>query len=296
MCNRCPVTIGTIRRVSVIRSTGLVAEAKFKIRAPEVDSLHLILSSSELDTYVREKYGPFDTMGPSPALRYRRHFASADDSYECLISKMVHDDSNWLDVGCGRDLFPSNHDGARRLAARAESLVGIDPDDNVHQNDLLSDRFQGVIEDFQTDKKFNLVTLRMVAEHVVNADACVSKLEELTTSGGLVVIYTPWKWAPISIIASIVPFALHNRLKRLIWDSEEQDTFPTVYRMNTRKDLTRLFVNAQFEEVFFAKLDDCSVFTKYLWLNSLEISMRNLFLRSKLTYPEHCLLAVYRRT
>ena len=271
------------------------SEFIFRTRRPMVDNFSLMPSDNELDAYVRSKYGEPEVMGQNPKLRYRRRYVSADDHYESLVSKLVFPGAVWIDIGCGRDIFPSNIAGAKSLADRASLLVGVDPDENIQENDLLSERFQGPIEQYDGDRLFDLVTLRMVAEHVVEAKTCVSKLSAITKPGGYVVIYTPWKWAPMSLMASIVPFSLHNRLKRLVWDSEEQDTFPTAYKMNTRKDLDGLFSANGFEEALFGYLDDCSVTAKFQLLNSMDIGFRNLCLRLKVPYPERCLLAVYRK-
>jgi len=271
------------------------AEAGFLLRRPSQDKLSMSVRSVELDDCVTRKYGAPSAMGPSPSLRYRLRFVSADDTYETLVSKLVAEETRWLDVGCGRDLFPSNYAGAKRLAERSALLVGVDPDENVHENDLLTDCFQGTIEDYSTEQKFDLLTMRMVAEHVVDASRCVQKLAELAAPGGLVVIYTPWRWAPMSLMASLIPFSLHNPLKKLIWNTDQRDTFPTAYKMNTRRDLQRLFSGAGFEEVYFGRVDDCSVLTRFLLLNSLEIRARNLCLKLGIPYPEYCLLAVFQR-
>lgn len=263
------------------------------VRTPLIDTLRVAPSEQDLRDYVCAKYGT--PMAPSPLLRYRLGYVSADDTYEALVSKLVREATKWLDVGCGRDIFPSNYQGARRLAERAALVVGVDPDENVQENDLLSERFRGTIEAYKTDEKFNLVTMRMVAEHVQEPEACVEKLSELTETNGLAVIYTPSKWAPVSVAATVVPFALHNRFKRIIWNTEERDTFPTAYKMNTRRTLQRLFANAGFEEVYFSRIDDCSILTKWLTLNKFEIRLRNLSFHMRLRYPEACLLAVFRR-
>jgi hypothetical protein len=267
----------------------------FRLRKPLRDALLLEPTNEELQSYFFDKYGSRGELGENPALRLRHRFVSADDYYEVLVGKLVQPGARWLDVGCGRDVFPSNYRGAKRLAERCTTFVGVDPDENVHENDLLTDRFQGPIEEFDTDQKFDLITLRMVAEHVRQPEQTVAKLAELTASGGLVVIYTPWKWAPMSVAANIVPFEHHNRLKRLIWDTDARDTFPTVYKMNTRRDLQTLFEDHGFDEAFFCRLDDCSVFAKHAALNTLEIALRNGLRKLGLMYPEHCLVAVFKR-
>jgi hypothetical protein len=263
---------------------------------PIVDTLGLAPSEQELLAYCRQKYTQTgEPIGPSPSLRLRHEFVSSDDYYETMVGKLVKAETRWIDVGCGRDIFPSNYPAAKTLAQRCAYLAGVDPDPNVHENVLLSERFEGTIEQYSTDKKFDLITLRMVAEHVQTPDKAIEKLAELSDRNGLVVIYTPWKWSPMSRVASVVPFAFHNRLKRLIWNSESRDTFPTAYRMNTRLELKRLFEDRGFNEVYFCDVDDCSIFTHYRAVNALEISFRNLALKLGVTYPEHCLFGIYQR-
>ena len=274
----------------------IVSAPQFRLRPPQTDVLGLSPSDDEIFSYFCRKYRQPDGFDESPAVRLRHGFLAASDYYELLVSKLVTAETRWLDVGCGRAIFPSNYREAKALAERCEYLVGIDPDPNVHENDLLTERFQGSIEEYASERKFNLVTMRMVAEHITNADETVRKLAELVDPFGLVVIFTPWKWAPMSIVASIIPYKLHNPLKRLIWDSEARDTFPTAYRMNTRRTLLSLFGSHAFKEVFFCRVDDCSVLTRFPRLNALEIGTRNTLLSLGIPYPEHCLLAVYQKT
>ena len=96
-----------------------------------------------------------------------------------------------------------------------------------------------MVEDCNTSHRFDLITLRMVAEHIVDPARSVAKLAQLTKPRGHVVIYTPNKWAPVSILAALVPNRFHYRIKRIFWGGEERDTFPTAFRMNTRSTLAR---------------------------------------------------------
>jgi hypothetical protein len=52
---------------------------------------------------------------------------------------------------------------AQLLADRCRLLVRIDPNGNIHANDIVHERAQCVLEDYVTDRRFDLVTLRMVA-------------------------------------------------------------------------------------------------------------------------------------
>src|SRR5947208_2800014 len=75
--------------------------------------------------------------------------------------------------------------------------------------------------------------------------------------GGKVVAYTVNRWSPVSLAAKAIPFGLHHAFKRALWRTEERDTFPVAYRMNTRGALRRAFGAHGFREAGFAYLDDC---------------------------------------
>lgn len=244
----------------------------------------------------REKYYRNGQLGRMPSLRLRYGYFSPDDYYEAVVAQLVQPGASWADIGCGRDIFPSNARLAEKLARRCQFVLGIDPDPNIEDNKLIHESFRGLVEECDTKRQFDVVTLRMVAEHIVNPAAAMARIAELVRPGGHVVIYTPYKWAPMSVIATMVPFALHNPLKRLLWKTEARDTFPTAYKLNTRKALLDHAAQAGFREVLFGKLDDCRTFARFHWLGALELWTRRWLRRFSLRYPEICLLGVYRRT
>ena len=74
------------------------------------------------------KYGREQDLGWGPRLRRSFGYYNPDDWYEALLASLVCGGMHWLDVGCGRDLFPSNRALASELSQRAGRLVGLDPD------------------------------------------------------------------------------------------------------------------------------------------------------------------------
>ena len=172
-------------------------------------------------------------------MRLRFNYFTPDDYYEAAVAKLVTSDCNWLDVGCGRHVFPSNARLARILADSCALLVGVDPDVTVNENTFVHQRVNSHIEDYHSDRPFDLVTLRMCAEHVAEPNRALAAFSRLTKPGGKMIIYTINRWSPVPIITWIVPFSLHHPIKRVLWETEEKDTFPVCYLMNTRKQLAR---------------------------------------------------------
>ena len=226
-------------------------------------------------------------------MRLRFNYFTPDDFYEAAVAKFVTRNCNWLDVGCGRHVFPSNPQLARILADRCALLVGVDPDATVKENAFVHQRVNSSVEDYRCDQAFDLVTLRMCAEHVADPDRAVAALSRLTKPGGKVIIYTINRWSPVPIITWLVPFRLHHPFKRVLWKTEEKDTFPVSYLMNTRKELSRLFQRHDFREFHFAYLDDCRTTSRF-WVGQLVELVSWKFLKIVgLKYPENCLLGIY---
>jgi 2-polyprenyl-3-methyl-5-hydroxy-6-metoxy-1,4-benzoquinol methylase len=255
----------------------------------------MTVSTAELESLFHHKYGDPEVIGWGPRRRLRFGYFTPDDVYEATVTKLVTPSTQWLDVGCGRDIFPDNPALARALASRCKRLVGLDISDNLDENDIVHERVKAAVEDYAPETPFNLVTLRMVAEHVGNPDGAVKALARITMIGGKVVIFTVCKFSPITMISALMPFRAHHPLKAFLWQTEERDTFPTEYRMNTRRQLIKLFTAAGFREALFERIDDCRTFARFNMLNWMELSTWAVCRRLGLFYPEHCLLGIYER-
>jgi SAM-dependent methyltransferase len=253
------------------------------------------ISHEELQQLFDLKYRGSGPLGPDPARRLRFNYFNPDDHYEALVRRLVSTTTRWLDVGCGRKMFPTNRALALELSSRCSLLVGVDPDDTIEENRYVHQKVRGFVHDVPADLRFDLVTLRMVAEHVADPDELIARLSELVIPGGLVIIYTINRWSPIPIITALTPFSLHHPIKHFFWRTEAKDTFPTTFKMNTRRTLAELFSSHGFEEDGFWYLDDCRSLNRFRLLNVLELSARLVLNKAGLRYPENCLLGVYRR-
>ena len=248
---------------------------------------------ADLDRLFAAKYGPPESTGPGPRRRLRYGYFTPDDYYEATVDRLLRPGDRWLDVGGGRDVFPSNHALSRELADRAGRLVAVDPSPNVHENPFAHERTEAFIEDYAGEGGFDLLTLRMVAEHIADPDRAAATLARLAAPGGRVIVYTINVWSPVSLAAWAIPFGLHHPIKKVLWRTEEKDTFPVTYRMNTRRALARVMGRHGFREVAFTYLDDCRTFARFRGLNHVELVARSGAAAVGLSYPENCLLGVY---
>jgi SAM-dependent methyltransferase len=253
----------------------------------------LTITKNDLQEVFRLKYGNSHICGWGPRIRLFFNYFTPDDYYEAMVAKLTTNGSCWLDVGCGRNIFPSNYTLARLLTDRCRLVVGVDPDETIEENSFVHQRYKKTIEEFSSNEEFDLITLRMVAEHMVNPESVITSLFRLTKSGGKVVVYTVNKWSLIPVITRLVPFNFHHPIKRILWGTEDKDTFPVTYRMNTHRALTRLFERHGFRECHFSYLDDCRTFARFRVMLLMELSFRALLHVWGIMYPENCLLGVY---
>ncbi len=251
-------------------------------------------TESDLFELFKIKYGDPETTGWSPRRRLKYGYYQPGDVYEATVRKILRPGSNWVDVGGGRALFPYNEELSKELANQCETLVAVDPSENVEDNPYAHHKVNAFFEDYETDLRFDLATFRMVAEHIEEPGKVVARLKKVLKPGGLVVIYTINKFSPIPIITYLTPFSIHYKIKKIFWGGEERDTFPVAYKMNTRKELHEIFTGSGFEEVDFQYLDDLSVFSQFKILNLLEIWLWKGFKMLGLRYPENNLLGIYR--
>ncbi|WP_197444004.1 class I SAM-dependent methyltransferase [Maioricimonas rarisocia] len=162
----------------------------------------------------------------SPRRRYRREIVSASESADAI-----------LDIGCGYE--------APDLAAIPNcdaDRVGIDM-----VSDFRPERAPGVVFIVGNsehlpfrNESFSLVICRSVLEHVVHPQRVFEEISRVLKPGGQFRFLTPNRWDYVSLGASVIPNSMHGRLVKAMTGRDEEDTFPTFYRANSRNTLQRL--------------------------------------------------------
>jgi len=173
-----------------------------------------------------DKYGDPPT-GWGPATRRRFGYYTPEEVYESVLDRLIGAGCRWLDVGCGRDPLPGNRSLAKELSERCGTLVGVDPDPAIHENPYAHVRVQGRVDEMEVSE-FDVITARMVVEHVPDPGVFVTTLRRLCARNGVVVIYTVNKWAPVSIVSSLIPFPFHQRIINFLWGTG-RETFPVEF-------------------------------------------------------------------
>lgn len=166
-----------------------------------------------------------------------------------------------LDAGCGRTAPV-----LRKFVGRASRLIGVDVVDftdtaagiETHNADLATLPLQ--------DASVDLIMSRSVFEHLTAPQSVYAEFARELRPGGRIVFLTANMWDCGTLAARLVPNRLHARIVKVVEGREEEDTFPTAYRTNTRADVERL---AQTAGLRVETFDYLSQYPNYLMFNGL---------------------------
>ncbi len=166
-----------------------------------------------------------------------------------------------LDAGCGRTVPV-----LRKYLGRAERLIGVEL---VEFTDVPSG-----IETYNAnlgslpiaDASVDIIMSRSVFEHLTDPGPVYREFARVLRPGGRVVFLTANMWDYGTLVARMVPNRMHGRIVKAVEGREEEDTFPTAYKTNTRADVDRLAAQAGLQVEGF---DYLSQYPNYLMFNGL---------------------------
>lgn len=176
-------------------------------------------------------------------------------AFYARVNSLLTPESTVLDIGCGRGAFMEDatspwRNSLRVFKGRVGKVIGIDVDPEGECNPdmdefrLLEDQHHWPVEDASID----LATSNCVLEHVEHPDTFFAECSRVMKPGGYVCLRTPNKYFYISIIAALVPNKFHTALtSRVQHGRKDEDVFPTFYRCNTKRSVTRMLNKAGFD-------------------------------------------------
>ena len=194
----------------------------------------------------------------------RKHYADSLHPYrvyENTVDALLSPRSTLMDAGCGRTAPV-----LKKYRGRADRLIGVE---------LVE--FTDIPEGIETynadlarlplpDACIDLIMSRSVFEHLTEPAAVYREFARVLRPGGAVVFLTANMWDYGTLIARMIPNRFHSRVVKLVEGREEQDTFPTAYKTNTRSAVTRLAAASGLRVDAFEYL---SQYPNYLMFNGL---------------------------
>lgn len=159
-----------------------------------------------------------------------------------------------LDFGAGRGKWATMLSPHKRrlvtLKGCCRKVVGADVDPAVQENPLLDEAVvvQPEVPLPFADAQFDMIVSYATFEHVQDAEFCARELCRVLKPGGWLCAWTPNKWGYVGIGARLIPNRFHRVLLRRVFRvmRRDDDIFPVAYRMNTQRDLRRLFPKPAF--------------------------------------------------
>lgn len=171
-----------------------------------------------------------------------RYYPSERHPYRLLekvAMQYARPESVVLDAGCGH-AAPL----LLKLAPHVRQAIGVDMCPcrclgiDYIQGDLAHTALRG--------ESVDLIVSRSVLEHVQTPVEVFQELHRILRPGGRFVFLTPNRWDYASLAALAVPNGLHPWVVRRLTGRAECDTFPTYYRANTQRAISRLAATTGF--------------------------------------------------
>lgn len=185
-------------------------------------------------------------------------YTSVDGTIEFYgrVASIIDRSMAVLDFGAGRAAWFEDDSchyrrSLRDLNGRVARIVGCDIDDAIFKNDNVDERIK--IDDGERlpfeDQTFDLIISDYTFEHIENPGEIADEFHRILKSGGWICARTPNKYSYISLLTRLVRNAQHARvLKYAQPDRDAVDVFPTVFLLNSKRDVSRYFDSARYED------------------------------------------------
>lgn len=149
------------------------------------------------------------------------------------------------DIGCGR-----NAKWLKGVSEHFGRCIGLDLE---VENTRLDDKVELIRVDVShiplPDESVDVVVSQDVFEHIEDPLAVLRECRRILKPGGHVIILTPNMWYPPLAAARLLPHRVRQILNRVATGTASYDTFPTYYRANTARKISKLMLDANLEPV-----------------------------------------------
>ncbi len=180
-------------------------------------------------------------------------------TFEQQVSSLLLPDATLLDAGCGRTLPV-----LKKYLGRARRLIGVEMVEFTDVTEGIETYNADLAHIPLLDSSVDVVMSRSVFEHLQDPDAVYKELARILKPGGSLVFLTANMWDYGTLVARLVPNRFHAKIIKKVEGREEEDTFPTAYRTNTRANVERLAASTGLHVTSFEYLNQ---YPNYLMFN-----------------------------
>lgn len=201
----------------------------------------------------------------------------ATEVYESIIRERLHPGMRVIDLGCGRGGV------LEQLGAAVTYPIGFDPDlqslreHRLHQLPRAESLADSIPLRANTA---DMILCSWVMEHLTHPEHVFREISRVLHPGGYAIFLTPNATSLIVLLNRIMR-PLQHKLVPLLYGRAEEDTFPVVYRANTKNQIDQLARESglQIEQIHL--IEDPT----YLAFNNLFFKIS--ILTARLTPPVH---------
>jgi SAM-dependent methyltransferase len=171
-------------------------------------------------------------------------WAAKSEAYAKLVAEHLSPPTVWLDAGCGSRLLETDMDPLENwLAAQCKSIFGMDFSVTFNRN--IKSLLHGSLYELPfADSSLDLITCRMVVEHLDQPKKAFAEIARALRPGGAVIVITPnllnYAIFGNAVATKLFPEKLRLRIVHASDSRADDDIFPVRYRANTMRRLVRL--------------------------------------------------------
>jgi SAM-dependent methyltransferase len=155
-----------------------------------------------------------------------------------------------LDLGAGSGLVEQMN-----FRGKCGAVHGIDPEHSVLSNPYLDVARIGTAEEIPAEAStYDVIFADNVLEHLLDPDRVFKEVFRALKPGGIFLGKTPNRFHYVPLIAQLTPTGFHKFVNKLRGRSES-DTFPTLYRANSKGKLLDLARNAGFNVLSIEQIE-----------------------------------------
>lgn len=184
-----------------------------------------------------------------------------DELFRERIVARLDRSSTVLDVGAGSGIVRQMN-----MKGVAGRVFGVDTDPRVRDNPYLD---EGKVAEATAipypDETFDLAFANNVLEHLADPGAVFAEIGRTLRPAGRFLFKTPNRRHYVAILARLTPHRFHEWVNSLR-GRDAADTYPTLYRANTARDVHRFAESSGFEVV---SLEHVEGRPEYLRINGL---------------------------
>jgi SAM-dependent methyltransferase len=173
------------------------------------------------------------------------------------VNALIEPEMTVVDLGAGRGAISESgakvHRALCDLRGKAKNVIGVDVDRAVLDNPIVNEArvYDGRVMPLN-DQSVDLIVADNTFEHIQDPTLFASEIYRVLKPDGWLCARTPHLYSALVLAASVIPNRQHASALRHIQPTRQaQDTFPTTYKLNSRRALNQHFPSRTWDKHSF---------------------------------------------